>query len=122
MADESIYSWIKEEVPEREREARYKSKFDPTAPVSTTLRVVKKPAGTMGRKVRHCSSRFVGPSCLQLAVAVVAARGVVVKWCRGAQRASRLVILCQLRGCSSVCSATCRDQMAPCDAVVCTVR
>ncbi len=49
---ESIYGWIKEEPVAREKEPRYVSRHDPTAPVSTTLRVPKKPAATMGREVR----------------------------------------------------------------------
>ncbi len=51
-SDESIYGWIKSEPETVTKPPRYVSSHDPTAPVSTTLRVVKKPAGTMGRKVK----------------------------------------------------------------------
>lgn len=52
MADESIYSWIREDVPAREKAPRYVSKHDPTAPVSSTIRAPKKAAATMGRHVK----------------------------------------------------------------------
>lgn len=50
---ESIYSWIKQEAPAAVKPERYKSTFDPTAPVPAShIRAPKKAAATMGRHVK----------------------------------------------------------------------
>lgn len=50
---ESIYDWIKEEPAAAAKPARYKSSFDPTAPLTgSTIGAPKKAAGTIGRSVK----------------------------------------------------------------------